>query len=76
MKYKEDIEIRYNLGSFKITQYQFGTGFIDISLYEHLLGSTFLSLKKSVPFVESRDTVDRLLKFVEYLIQNRQSFFI
>ena len=71
MKHAVDILIPTKTGSFRITQEQYGTGFIIVKLYETLLGCEFISLNLSVPFSSLDSCIDGFKKLAYTLADRR-----
>ena len=71
MKYADDIIIPTKTGSFRITQEQYGTGFIIVKLYETLLGCEFISLSLSVPFSSLDSCIDGFKERANVLANRR-----
>ncbi len=71
MKYAEDIVIPTKVGSLRITQEQYGTGFVVVKLYEKIHDSEFISLSLSVPYSSISSSIEEF-KRIAYLIADRR----
>ncbi len=75
MKYADDIVIPTKVGSLRITQEQYGTGFIVIKLYETILDCEFLSLNLSVPFSSLNLCIEEFKRIANLIVHRRLGSF-